>query len=199
MFQKHSYLRTLCSLALHICKLYLGNNGQNHHFVFRQWFNNHTRIKDWHHQLCYIFFVLWSLFYDNKMIYSWTTNYSRMNHHRTKYLFHLELDSIIVNNASNVNLIQSQENFFHLRKMLPKKALQWRVVTFWVITCMSPWATWSTSSFSTTTWTWQMCSVNWGDIVPFTACSEKKESVKREGAGLDTLVELTICQRNRNI
>ena len=46
MFQKHSYLRTLCSLALHICKLYLGNNGQNHHFVFRQWFNNHTRIKD---------------------------------------------------------------------------------------------------------------------------------------------------------
>ena len=174
MFQKHSYLRTLCSLALHICKLYLGNNGQNHHFVFRQWFNNHTRIKDWHHQLCYIFFVLWSLFYDNKMIYSWTTNYSRMNHHRTKYLFHLELDSIIVNNASNVNLIQSQENFFHLRKMLPKKALQWRVVTFWVITCRSPWATWSTSSFSTTTWTWQMCSVNWGDIVPFTACSEKK-------------------------
>ena len=199
MFQKHSYLRTLCSLALHICKLYLGNNGQNHHFVFRQWFNNHTRIKDWHHQLCYIFFVLWSLFYDNKMIYSWTTNYSRMNHHRTKYLFHLELDSIIVNNASNVNLIQSQENFFHLRKMLPKKALQWRVVTFWVITCMSPWATWSSSSFSTTTWTWQMCSVNWGDIVPFTACSEKKESVKREGAGLDMLVELTICQRNQNI
>ena len=199
MFQKHSYPRTLCSLALHICKLYLGNNGQNHHFVFRQWFNNHTRIKDWHHQLCYIFFVLWSLFYDNKMIYSWTTNYSRMNHHRTKYLFHLELDSIIVNNASNVNLIQSQENFFHLRKMLPKKALQWRVVTFWVITCMSPWATWSSSSFSTTTWTWQMCSVNWGDIVPFTACSEKKESVKREGAGLDMLVELTICQRNQNI
>ena len=133
------------------------------------------------------------------MITSWTTNYSRVNHHRTKYLFHLELDSIIVNNASNVNLIQSQENFFHLRKMLPKKALQWRVVTFWVITCMSPWATWSTSSFSTTTWTWQMCSVNWGDIVPFTACSEKKESVKREGAGLDMLVELTICQRNRNI
>ena len=173
MFQKHSYLRTLCSLALHICKLYLGNNGQNHHFVFRQWFNNHTRISTSPSTMLH-FFVLWPLFYDNKMLNSWTTNYSRMNHHRTKYLFHLELDSIIVNNASNVNLIQSQENFFHLRKMLPKKALQWRVVTFWVITCMSPWATWSTSSFSTTTWTWQMCSVNWGDIVPFTACSEKK-------------------------
>ena len=55
------------------------------------------------------------------MITSWTTNYSRVNHHRTKYLFHLELDSIIVNNASNVNLIQSQENFFHLRKMFTKK------------------------------------------------------------------------------
>ena len=46
MFQKHSYLRTLCSLALHICKLYLGNNGQNNHLVFRQWFDNHTRVKD---------------------------------------------------------------------------------------------------------------------------------------------------------
>ena len=47
---------------------------------------------------------------------------SMMNHHRTKYLFHLELDSIILNNASNINLIQSQENFFHLRKMFPKKS-----------------------------------------------------------------------------
>ena len=175
MFQKHSYLRTLCSLALHICKLCLGNNGQNHHLVFSTMVRQpHTHQGLAHrHQLCYIFCSL-AIVYDNKMITSWTTNYSRMNHHRTKYLFHLELDSIILNNASNVNLIQSQENFFHLRKMLPKKALQWRVVTFWVITCMSPWATWSTSSFSTTTWTWQMCSVYWGDIVPFTACSEKK-------------------------
>ena len=56
MFQKHSYLRTLCSLALHICKLYLGSNGQNQHFVFRQWFNNHTRIKDWHIAINYATF-----------------------------------------------------------------------------------------------------------------------------------------------
>ena len=34
---------------------------------------------------------------------------------------------------------------------------------------------------------------------PFHGLPWKKESVRREGAGLDMLVELTICQRNRNI